>query len=135
MALLKLFGDLWRSAYEVIVVVPAYRVFREGPSVVGGWKSQSDDAICAALTTVPGAHWRASAANSQECSAVVQNEFASFLVIVDTVAYGFALYYAAKAARCAVTAAWGGGRRQEKRHLYIVAPNRAGGVPLVSDDA
>lgn len=127
--LLTFLGDLWRSAYEALVVGPAYRVFREGPSVVGGWKSQNDCAICAALTTVPEAHWRASDANRQECSAVVQNEFASFLVVVDTVAYGFALYYVSRAAWCALTASW----RSTPEPLYVVAASsgRSAGVPLL----
>ena len=82
------------GAYELLVVAPAMRLFREGPACLGGWRGQSEAAICAALTTVPAEHWVGGAAG--ECRVLVQREFGSFLVVVDTAVHGFLLYYAVR---------------------------------------
>ena len=55
-----------------------------------------------ALTTVPSAHWCGSADARSECTTLVQREFSAFLVVADTVAYGFALYFAVRAAQQAL---------------------------------
>ena len=51
---------------------------------------------------MPSAHWCGSADARSECTTLVQREFSAFLVVADTVAYGFALYFAVRAAQQAL---------------------------------
>src|SRR5689334_7700548 len=85
---------LW--AYDSILVTPLHRLYFDGPDFksfgifdFGFWKGQDPASICSQLTTVSQKHWEQ---HPEECTDLLDRHFNAFLVLVETLMYGFVIY-------------------------------------------
>ncbi len=78
------------SAYAYVIVDPLRRLYLHGPRLhgYGFWKGAAPHDICAALTNYESAFWKN---NEKECMQVIERDFNSLVVLVETIMYFSAL--------------------------------------------
>ena len=83
------------EAYLILLAHPIRRAYLNGPSRLGCWAGRSESHICASLTGVDAVHWDS---NPLECTAIVDRDVNSVVVVAETTAYFMLLYAAVRAA-------------------------------------
>ena len=74
--------------FEMCVAVPLRALFHRGPSWLGGWQGKMEEDVCAELTTSPASFW---IRHPEECTAMIEKQFQSFLVVFQVFVYGYLL--------------------------------------------
>lgn len=79
------------AIYAATMIAPLKRLYFEGPRFYGYgfWKGAAEHDICAALTNHDSNFWMA---HSDACKEIIEKDFHSIVVLVETVGY-FALFY------------------------------------------
>lgn len=103
------------SLYNASVQHPLRRLYRTGPNLrgIGFWRNASDVDICATLTNVDAQFWRT---HRERCAQVIEEDFQSYLVVLETLLYFFIIYSAARhmwGAACFLT------RKSLERHGLV----------------
>ena len=81
--------DVLTDIYLTVFAAPLRRLYMHGPERMGFWSGKPSSHICASMTGVQAAHW---VQHPGECTAMIDRDVQSFLVVIETVTYFVTLY-------------------------------------------
>jgi hypothetical protein len=68
--------------------MPMYKLFRNGPAMLGFWQGKDDPEICAELTNTDAGFWKV---NQSECGSLIEKKFNSIYTVSMVTVYSYLL--------------------------------------------